>query len=105
MQCRHPRTGVDAVTQYFRVLWSEQINRRAVLRMSLDAATEMKQIGQNILKIAVVMLDKRTLPDVINVRNEAYSLSSSGWPHITHKNAHTLVGICQQIKMIVRYWI
>ena len=48
---------------------SEQINRNAVLRMRLDVAIETTQIGQSIMQIAVVMLDKRTLPGIINIRN------------------------------------
>ena len=70
--------------------------------MHLDVAIKTTHIAQNIVQMSVVMLDKRTLPDVINVRNEAYSLSSSGWPHITHKNAHTLQGTCQHDTLIVR---
>jgi hypothetical protein len=46
--------------------WSEQINRNAVLWMSLDVAIETTHIGQNIMQKAVVMLDKRTLLAIIN---------------------------------------
>jgi hypothetical protein len=37
--------------------------------MRLDAAIETTQIGQNIMQIAVVMLNKRTLPSIINICN------------------------------------
>jgi hypothetical protein len=37
--------------------------------MPLDAAIETTQIGQSIMQIAVIMLDKRTLPGIINLRN------------------------------------
>ena len=37
--------------------------------MRLDAAIETTQIGHNIMQISVVMLDKRTLPSIINIRN------------------------------------
>ena len=49
-------------------LRSEQINRDAVLRMRLDAAIKATQIGQNVMRKAVVMLVKRTLPGIINFR-------------------------------------
>ena len=49
-------------------LRSEQINRDAVLRMRLDAAIKATQIGQNVMRKAVVMLVKRTLPGIINIR-------------------------------------
>ena len=50
-------------------LRSEQINWRAVLRMSLHAAIETTQIGQSIMQVAVVMLDQRALPGIINISN------------------------------------
>ena len=37
--------------------------------MRLDAAIETTQIGQNIMQIAVVMLDKRALLGIINISN------------------------------------
>ena len=36
--------------------------------MRLDAAIKATQIGQNIMQKAVVMLVKRTLPGIINIR-------------------------------------
>ena len=44
------------------------INRDAILRMRLDAAIKATQIGQNVVQKAVVMLVKRTLPGIINIR-------------------------------------
>ena len=35
--------------------------------MRLDVAIETTQIGQNIMRVAVVMLDKRTLLAIINL--------------------------------------
>jgi hypothetical protein len=37
--------------------------------MRLDVAIETTQIGQHIMQIAVVMLHKRALPGIINIRN------------------------------------
>jgi hypothetical protein len=39
--------------------------------MRLDAAIETTQIGQNIMQIAVVMLNKRALPGIINISNHS----------------------------------
>jgi hypothetical protein len=39
--------------------------------MRIDAAIEMTQIGHHIMQISVVMLDKRTLPGIINIRNHS----------------------------------
>ena len=50
-------------------LLSKQINRRAVLLTCLHAAIKTTQIGQNIMRIAVVMLDKRALLGIINISN------------------------------------
>jgi hypothetical protein len=39
--------------------------------MRIDAAIETTQIGHHIMQISVVMLDKRTLPGIINIRNHS----------------------------------
>ena len=50
---------------------SEQIHRNAVLLMRLDVAIETTQIGQNIMRIAVVMLAQRTLLGIINLHHHS----------------------------------
>ena len=57
-------------------LRSEQINRRAILRMRLDVAIETTQIGQKIMQKAIVILDrsKRTLLAIINLHIRAVPL-------------------------------
>ncbi len=39
--------------------------------MRLDAAIETTQIGHNIMQKSVVMLDKLTLPGIINISNHS----------------------------------
>jgi hypothetical protein len=39
--------------------------------MRIDAAIEKTQIGHHIMQISVVMLHKRTLPGIINIRNHS----------------------------------